>query len=107
MFPLLPALILLLLHGPAQLRPRVDVGLSGEPRVTVPARADRVRGSLIAELIRKLPVASVLALLASPRYSENAQCAELDRASLLGHQADTPIGPTSSTQRDRDGPAEA
>ena len=108
MLTFLPALILLLLHGPANMEGRLarageraDVGSRLPAVAPVPTRSSR---TFLAELLRRFPGATVLAALADePITASERASLEVAQGSLEPIQPDS-FSPPASSQRDRDGP---
>ncbi|MHB8635144.1 MAG: hypothetical protein ACYC96_01580 [Fimbriimonadaceae bacterium] len=111
MLTFLPALILLLLHGPANLDGRLarageraDVGAQLPSADCAATRANR---AYLAELLRKFPGATVLACLAEEPANVQA-VAPLGRTPLIAqHQDAFCPAPVGANHRDRDGPRPA
>ena len=111
MLTFLPALILLLLHGPANMEGRLarageraDVGARMPTTAPLAARSNR---AFLAELLRKFPGATVLAAFANePIAGTNISPANVARIIPELKRPYSPA-PLSTSQRDRDGPSAA
>ena len=111
MLTFLPALILLLLHGPAPMegrlaRPgeRADVGAARPSAVQVQALSGR---AFLAELLRKFPGATVLAVLADEPAADLRPVPKAAPAVRQAKPGPRCSAPPATTQRDRDGPLSA
>lgn len=105
MLPFLPALILLLLHGPARLTSQVDPNVGAEARVAIPAECSWVGRRAMVELICRMPAASVLAALATCVLPSDSEPATFAAVIVPGAAVMLGTAPAATTQRDRDGPA--
>jgi hypothetical protein len=110
MLTFLPALILLLLHGPAYMEGRLarageraDVGSRLPTVAPVLARSNR---AFLAELLRKFPGATVLVALADEPAETNDARQEI-APRIAQRQTPARATPPATSQRDRDGPTTA
>src|SRR5580698_4242910 len=108
MFTFLPALILLLLHGPSTFeRPigqkgsQADIGARAP---CAPAFVARQNRAWIAELLSRLPGDSLLAALGFASVSESETAIEIAAPAIPLYIAPHGFGRIGTTQRDRDGP---
>jgi hypothetical protein len=108
MLTFLPALILLLLHGPANMEGRLarageraDVGSRLPAAVPVVAKSNR---AFLAELLRKFPGATVLVALAEEPAIESKPAAAPEPALIPEAARPHAPAPPATNQRDRDGP---
>ncbi len=111
MLSFLPALILLLLHGPANLEGRLaqapdraEVGAQLPASAPVSARSNR---AFLAELLRSFPGATVLAALADEPESQPEPKLETKPVEVPAYRQPAFSAPPATNQRDRDGPATA
>lgn len=111
MLTFLPTLILLLLHGPANMEGRLaragdraDVGTRLPAAVPALARSNR---AFLAELLRKFPGATVLAALADEPTSPPNITRANEAQVVPGLKRSYSPAPPSTNQRDRDGPISA
>jgi hypothetical protein len=111
MFTFLPALILLLLHGPStldrsigQTGSQADIGAIA-PRM--PVHVARGNRAWIAELLSRLPGEHVLAALVMAPTPEPQSENIASVSSVPGYQASHYCRRASASHRDRDGPSAA
>ncbi len=111
MLTFLPALILLLLHGPSnfertigQAGPQADIGARASATPAFVARHNR---AWIAELLSRIPNDAFLAALGMADTAEPTQASTAPAAEVPAYRSPALPIRSGGVQRDRDGPVPA